>query len=853
MKIFSFVLIALFSLSLFAREADDNLTLKLAKERKAQVKNISYELFFDLKEGSENFSGITTMNVDLNHLRRPLTIDSLISKISTVKVNGEELKNFPQRKGSFDIPVKHLKSSMKIEVVYSSEFTQEGHGFKRMVDPEDKEEYLYSDFEPYYAHWLFPCFDQPDLKATYTVTVKSPAKWKIVHNELLKNEKVEGKFKISSFEKTKPFSTYLFFLGAGPWEEWTDKHENTPLVIHARKSMAKFVDHKRQFVTLKKGLAFFNEYFGYPYPFSKYGQIFVPDFAAGAMENPGAVTFNEQRFLYRGAVAKTQYEGRDNTILHEMAHMWFGDLVTMEWWNDLWLNESFATYAATLAQDRAMGGAADIDFLETKNWGYWQDQLVTTHPIETHLKDVRGSKGIFDGITYAKGGSALKQLHFYVGEEGFRDGLRHYFKTYAWKNTQRKDFINSIALASKKDLNDWTKKWLQTAGPNKVNLKYDCQDGKVSRAEILQERNKGGVFSPHRTKIRFYKLENDSLVPGESFDVTFSSNKTLLKEMQGASCPDFVLPNIEDHDYALYSLDEKSLKLASIAMKKLPDPLERYQIWLVLLEMVRQRQLKPTEFFSMALDALRTEKDEILLGTLLGRWSLVRNEYFYYLSKEERVVLAPQFEGLLWDRIANEKSDSSAQITFTEFLISIAQTKESLDKLHKMYKDFDADKRWAVIRTLALNNYPGILSIIETEETKDNSTLGKRMALAAKVAIPTLENKKAQFALLKPKKLPYSDFREAADNFFTLNYPEINEPFLKEFYKEVTTIDWSSNDDIVSVYFNSFFPYEACTKENEKMSAKGLKTARNLTNIARKSWLEAHDELERCVKVRKPR
>ncbi|MFP5459873.1 MAG: M1 family metallopeptidase, partial [Bacteriovoracia bacterium] len=379
-----------------------------------------------------------------------------------------------QRTGSLTIARKLLKPETTIVIAFTNTFSKESSGFQRSVDPIDGGEYLFTDFEPYYAHWLFPCFDQPDLKARYTVQVTAPVDWKVLHNEPALEAKVEDKLQTVVFKTTPLMSPYLFFLGAGPFEEWRDTYGDLPLVIYARKTLAPYMDEERLFETTKKGLKFFNDYFGTPYPYSQYGQIFIPEFAWGGMENPGAVALNE-RNIYRGAVTKSRLEGRDNLILHEMAHMWFGDLVTMEWWNDLWLNESFATYLASIAQDRAMGSEGTwMSFLSTKNWGYWQDQLLTTHPIETPVPDTRATKANFDGITYAKGASSLKQLHFFVGEEGFRLGLQDYFKKYAFKNTRREDFIQSIAVASKKDLTVWTKQWLQTAGPNPVKVSVTC-------------------------------------------------------------------------------------------------------------------------------------------------------------------------------------------------------------------------------------------------------------------------------------------------------------------------------------------------------------------------------------------
>lgn len=861
MRTFFILLFALSSWNVFARPADDDITYKEAQARKKQVKSVSYNLYFELEKNSDLFKGKTTITTELNHIRTSLSVDSLIDNIEKLMVNGKEIKNFPKRLGSFDIPASALKSKNTIEITYSSNYSKAAQGFKKVKDPVDGTEYVHTDFEPYYAHWLFPCFDQPDLKATYELTVKAPSDWLVIHNDLVKESKKDGVYALTTFNRTKPFSTYLFFIAAGPYQEWRDGLNGLPLYIYARRSMAQYMDEKKIFDTTKKGLQFYNDYFGTVYPFPKYGQIFVADFAPGAMENPGMVTINEQRFLYRGPVSRTTMEDRDNLILHEMAHMWFGDLVTMEWWNDLWLNESFATYAATLAQERGLkSNFASIDFLSTKAWGYWQDQLITSHPIETNVPDVRTSKGIFDGITYAKGASALKQLHFFVGEDGFRDGLKKYFKTFAWGNTQRKDFINAIAEASGKDLSLWTKKWLQTAGPNKVSLSFSCKDQKISQASITQMPSLSGVLSPHRTKLGLYKKENNRLVFQKEVAVNYDQKVNSIKELENEACPDFVLPNLEDKDYALFSLDEKSLELASVALTELPDPLSRFEVWTILLQMVRDEKLKPLTFFDMAIKALEVEKDELLIGLLFSRHSFFRLQYFQYLKVDERELLSTRLEEVLWKRIQEEKAGSSIQISYFDFLVSVLQTPENQKRFLNMIKTdkapsgitLDHDRRWAMIISLAMNGHPEIHNLIEEELKKDPSTLGKRYAFAAKVAVPDSKNKKdnLQF-MLTTKDMSYSDLKEASRVYNSVNYPEVNKASVEDYFKIATTMDWHKNDYIVDLFFENMFPSQLCTKEVETLSKTSFKKARNLTSIVIKSWKESQDELSRCIRVRK--
>ena len=848
-----------FGASLARKNNDDDLTQALAVQRKAQVKSISYALHFELQKKVAEYKAESVLTIELNALDKPLSLDFLDKKITSVKVNGELLKKYPSRKGSFDVPAKYLKTKTEVEVTYSGTFSKDAGGFLKSTDPEDGSEYLYTDFEPYHAHSLFPCLDQPDLKATFLVTVRAPKDWKVIQNEMIDTEKADGEFTLTTFKTTPPISTYLFFLGAGPFVEWTDMAGKVPLTLYARKTLAKYVDADAIFKTTKAGLKFYSDYFNYPYPFSKFGQLFIPEFAWGGMENPGAITLNE-RNIFRGPVTISAYEKRDSLILHEMAHMWFGDLVTMEWWNDLWLNESFATYLASVAQDRALDSKGTwLAFFGTKTWGYWQDQLVTTHPIETDVPDVRTAKGNFDGITYAKGASALKQLHFFAGEEGFREGLKNYFKTFAFKNTQRKDFINSIAVASKIDLSDWTKKWLQTAGPNQVTTSFTCEQGKIKTFNLLQTPSVSKTLSPHRTRLGLYEANANRLKDLQVVDVIYSDEVTVVKELIGDKCPDFVLPNVDDQDYALFTLDEVSLTKTKLALTTLEDPLSRIMVWSILTEMVRDQKLAPSAFISLAMAGLEVEENELLLGNILGRNSTLRNQYFLYLTSKERFTLAEKFEAVIFDRIVKAKPASSMQMSFFDFYVTVVQTPKGYKSLSGFLSDntqpkgitLDQDRRWAILSTLATIGDVSFQKLIDAELKRDPSTLGKRMAYGAKAAIPDLKIKQAYWKdFFGKEKLAFSNFKEAASHFHGPNQEKLSQNFVSYFFKKVMATDWKTHDDDVEIFFESIFPTQLCSMDVLKLSQNSLKKARNLTTLARRSWSEAQDELNRCVKVR---
>jgi aminopeptidase N len=861
MKIFGFLLplFILVNAQASRRSADDDLTLRLAETRKEQIKSIDYDLSLELAKNAPVFTGKVIIKMELARTDLPLSFDSMVKEITSVRVNGKNLKNYPERKGSFDIPSKLLKSQTEIEIDYVSNFSQASGGLIRAEDPSDGSEYVYTDLAPYYAHHVFPCIDQPDLKARFTLTATVPSEWKVIQNELEAKKIILGDKTKTVFKQTPPLSTYLFFFGAGPFHEWSDSFNGLPLKLYARKSLKEFVDADQIFATTKAGLKFYNKYFDYRYPFSKYGQIFVPDFAWNGMENPGAITLNE-RHIFRGPVPTSVLLRRDSLILHEMAHMWFGDLVTMKWWNDLWLNESFATYLASIALERALDSEGTwLNFLNTKSWGYWQDQLVTTHPIETSVPDVRTAKANFDGITYAKGASALKQLHFFVGESGFREGLRSYFKKFAFQNTERKDFIDSIALASGKDLDHWTKKWLHSKGPNRASLEYDCENGKIKTAKLIQKENVSLEFLPHRIQIAFFQRQNQKLNEYKNLNITYSSRETQVKEMHGLTCPDFILPNDDDQDYVLFGLDEASFKNAGYALSSLAKPLSRHLVWETLHQMLREGDISAKEYFKLAFDGLRSEGDDLLIGLLLGKKGSLKNNYQLYLDQETKKELAPEFEELLWKRISLAKRGSSSQMAFFDFFITVVSTSHGLDRIFDLIGSgnppqgivLDQDRRWSIILSLSAGGHHKALELIESELKKDNSTNGKRMALSAKAAWPELKSKRLIWkTLIKPAGYSFSDLNEAAQYFHSASYPQLSWPFANDYFHQLTTTDWRTKDDQVDLYFKRLFPLSICDSHLYSLSLKSLKQARQLTSIAKRSWLEAQDELSRCLKVR---
>ena len=401
------------------------------------------------------------------------------------------------------------EGSNVLQVVADCAYSRTGEGLHRFTDPADKGVYLYSDLETFDAHRIYACFDQPDLKARFSFTVTCPDTWLVVSNMAPVTAAAPAGPGTERwvFPPTPPMSTYITAIAAGPYHRVTADHDGIPLGIYCRQSLSAYLDPDEIFEVTRQGFDYFHENFGVRYPFGKYDQLFVPEYKAGAMENAGCVTFLED-YIFRSRVTESERETRAETILHEMAHMWFGDLVTMRWWDDLWLNESFATWAGTVAQAEATRwpDAWTTFAQDWKAWAYRQDQLPSTHPIAADAPDIETVEVNFDGITYAKGAAVLKQLVAYVGRANFLAGVRAYFAEHAWGNATLADLLGALTQASGRDLTAWSKLWLETAGVNTLRPEFGTgADGAYSYFDVLQEAAESHpVLRPHRIAVSLY-------------------------------------------------------------------------------------------------------------------------------------------------------------------------------------------------------------------------------------------------------------------------------------------------------------------------------------------------------------
>ena len=545
-----------------------NLTRDQAVERAALVTVDNYRIDLDLtdgdgKPGERTFRSVTTVTFDAL-AGADTVIDIAAGTVRSATLNGRELdvSGYDESTG---IALSGLAEHNVVVVDADCRYSNTGEGLHRFVDPVDGEVYLYSQFETADAKRMFACFDQPDLKATFDVKVTAPQHWQVVSNGATVS--VDGG--VHTFATTPRMSTYLVALIAGPYARWDDvyrdEHGEIALGIFCRATLAEFMDAERLFTQTKQGFGFYHKNFGVPYAFGKYDQLFVPEFNAGAMENAGAVTFLED-YVFRSKVTRASYERRAETVLHEMAHMWFGDLVTMRWWDDLWLNESFATFASVLCQSEA------TEFTEAwttfanseKSWAYRQDQLPSTHPVAADIPDLAAVEVNFDGITYAKGASVLKQLVAYVGLEHFLSGLRDYFRAHAFGNATFDDLLAALEKASGRDLSDWGRQWLKTTGLNTLRADFDVDaDGRFTRFAVTQSGAAPGAGETrvHRLAIGVYDDDGSGkLVRVHREELDISGASTEVPALVGISHGKLVLVNDDDLTYCSLRLDAGSLR-----------------------------------------------------------------------------------------------------------------------------------------------------------------------------------------------------------------------------------------------------------------------------------------------------
>ena len=849
-----------------------NLTRDEARARAALLDVQSYVVDLDLTTGStKTFRSTTTLSFTCSEPGAETFVDLVGADISELTLNGREL-DWSELYEHGRIRLTDLAAENELRVTADMLYSHTGEGLHRFVDPADDRVYLYSQCEVPDARRIYATFEQPDLKSVFTFTVKAPAHWKVVSNAPTPEpaESADGTA-VWSFPATERMSTYVTAVVAGEYHEVLDvyegRHGSIPLGHYCRQSMVPYLDTAELVEITKQGFEFFEDAFGYPYPFHKYDQLYVPEFNNGAMENAGCVTLRDE-YLPRSQQARWFYEQRANTILHEMAHMWFGDLVTMKWWDDLWLNESFAEWAAHHAAvhstqyDEAWTGFTN----HRKNWAYRQDQLPTTHQISADNHDLEAVEDNFDGITYAKGASALKQLVAYVGEHEFLAGLRTYFQKHAFGNSEFSDLLAALEETSGRDLVTWATAWLQTSGVNTLAAEFTLDDaGRYASFAVRQTAAaEFPTLRPHRIGIGLYDAVDGRLVRRTSVETDVDGSSTDVPALVGAVQPDVLLLNDGDLTYAKIRLDERSQATVVESIHTLDDSLARALCWSAAWDMTRDAEMSAGDFITLVLDGLGSETDDTAVKQL-PVYAQVAIEQFAHPTKRD--ALRERWEQGFWQLLRSARPGSDNQLTFLKtfagthgkrippstytgagrsaeamrFMAGLLDGSETLEGL-----TVDTDMRWILLTALAAGGHADPARI-EKELASDNTITGHEKAAAALAVLPDPDTKAQAWADGAVRDgVPNETQRSIAYVFDTAGQHDVLAPFLEKYLEVADTIWEDKGVQIASTALEYMFPRALTSQETLDRVDRWL--AESEANPAAKRYVsEARADIQRAL------
>ena len=844
-----------------ARAENPYLSQGDAAARSARVSNVAYRLDFALT-GEPTFHATTKIDFDLTDAGTPLTVDLDQAKIESLIVNGKKVQ--PQYNQWFITlaPSELRVGRNTVSVSFQREHSTNGEGLHRYVDKSDGRLYLYSHFEPAAAHQMFASFDQPDLKATYTLTTTAPKDWQVIST--MRESKIEdiGGKRRWTFPTTPKLSPYNFAMHAGPYTVWEDASGKYPMRLFVRQSLAKQVAPQDWFRYTRRGLDYFDDYFGIPYPFKKYDQILVPQFIYGAMENAAAVTFAEGSFTSSTAMTAAERQRLASVILHEMAHQWFGDLVTMRWWNGLWLNESFASYMATLGS-ASSGEFPDpwLDLYQEKQGAYRTDESITTHPIEVPVPSSANAFDNIDAITYNKGASTLHQLRQLIGAETFRRGVHEYLTEFAYRNATLDDFIGALSKAAGRDLQPWAKQWLYEPGLNTLRAEYECAAGKISGFR-LQQAPANAAYPTLReqlVQVALFSQGEQGLQLIDKQAVAYAGASTDVPAFVGRRCPDLVYPNFEDWGFVKVVLDEKSFATARRQLASIDDNLLRSMLWQSLGDGLRDRRLGLDDFIQIVLENAPRERDYTLLRGALDDIATAEGYLRLFAADSDfRRKLSARMETTVWNGLLADRADRDRAKAWLDAYIGIASSPAALARLGDLLAgkadagvEIDQELRWAIISALSRNDVPGSEALIAEEARRDGSERGQLAALAASVIRPDAAIKAAWLTKIQSldKSEPYSRLRTVMTSLFPTGQEALEEASAAQRLATLADIDGKADPVFMRSYSGSMIP-ATCTAASVARLQSAIAANQPLSARTRRSLLLAHVGDARCVAIR---
>ncbi|WP_406462400.1 aminopeptidase N [Streptomyces sp. NBC_00111] len=851
----------------------ENLSRDEARERAELLTVDGYEVALDLRSavgepdggddaGPRTFRSQTTVRFRAARAGASTFADLLAPSVTAVTLNGRDLDPAAVFDGT-RIALEDLAGGENVLVVDARcAYSRTGEGMHRFVDPEDGEVYLYTQYEPADARRVFANFEQPDLKAPYRFEVTAPEGWQVRSNGA--EESHEGE--VHRFAETLPISTYITVVVAGPYHYVSDTYTRTfddgtkleiPLGAMCRKGLARHFDADDVFLITKQGLDFFHDHFDYPYPFGKYDQAFVPEYNLGAMENPGLVTFREE-YIYRGKVTSASYERRANVILHEMAHMWFGDLVTMRWWDDLWLKESFADFMGTFSMVEATRFTNGwITFANNrKSWAYRADQLPSTHPITADIRDLEDAKLNFDGITYAKGASVLKQLVAYVGRDAFLEGARRYFKRHAFGNTRLGDLLSVLAETSGRDMTAWSRAWLQTAGVNVLTpvVTYDGE-GRIAELAVTQEAAASHPeLRPHRVAVGLYRLSPEGeLVRYARAETDVAGARTVVTELAGAEKPDLVLVNDDDLTYCKVRFDEVSLGTLREHLGDITDPLARALCWSALWNLTRDALLPARDFVSLVLSSAGRESD---IGVLQMLHAWAQSALVHYAAPAWREEGARALAEGARAELRRAEPGSQHQLTWARFFAAVAASDEDFELLGGLLHgsavidglDVDQELRWAFLSSL-VSHGKADEAAVDAELALDDTASGKRHHVRCLASRPSAAVKAQAWAtVVESDKLSNALVGATIAGFEQPSQRELLAPYTASYFEAIERVWAERSIQIGMDVVKGLFPGLQDDPATLTATDAWLTSHPDAAPALRRLVLEARDDLARALR-----
>src|SRR5262245_48540318 len=852
----------------------EGVSRELARHRAANISDLRYQLSFDIVPGATRIKGREEIRLKLTDATDQLILDFrdldaqgrvIEGAVSNVTVNGSAVNDLRQTGGHIVLPARHCKSGENtIEMNFETGVAAANRPIIRYQDRDDGGEYIYTLFVPMDASLAFPCFDQPDLKARFTLTTTVPTSWTVVTNTREQTVTINDANSFWVFRETHPISTYLFAFAAGPFKQIAGDGGSVPLRVFVRQS--KLQRAKEEWPEVERltseGIKLMIEFFDQPFPFKKYDQVLIPGFAYGGMEHAGATFLREDSILFRTVPTKADKLNRASLILHELAHQWFGDLVTMRWFDDLWLKEGFANYMASHAmaameeyRDRE-GAAIWKRFYQThKPPAYAIDSTKGTTPIYQEVRNLKDAKSAYGAIVYQKAPSLLRALTFVIGEENFRDGVRLFLKEHAYANAEWSDLIGAFERVSKQKLQSWADAWVKRRGAPRVDVEWSCDSqGLIDSFEIRQRDvlNEGGVW-PIKTQLSLAYDDAET----QRITASFDRERAAVRDAVGRKCPAYVFANDGDFGYGIFMLDAKSRAAVMSRVGGIGDPFLRAMLWGALWDAVRGAELNPRNYIALVLKTLPAETDLELTQSLLDR---AARAFERYLSAPEQSAIAPHIESLVFEQMVNA-GEVDLRITYFRDFRSAATTSEARGGLRDLLsgktraagvviKPLD---RWRIVAALLARQDAEAESLLDAERKRDASDDGRKQVYIAEAARADTATKRRYFddylgVSPNGRATPEDWVEGSLPAFNSPNQSPLTLPYLGPALEALPQVKRQRKIFFTLAWLNAFIGGQQSQQALDQ--ARDFLRANRLDRDLELKVLEVTDELERTVKIR---